>query len=393
MRVRNRDDERLFRKVIDQRRIEGVGVRPHNDSKVRVRKGARAAELIDRRICVPMWRRDVGRDLAAHLHHHHRIRVDVGVAGDRPGLVGRHPGGESRTACVIGRSEGGGKRSPHRFLLISNCGLLHFLKVRRRPASVQHGLAWRIDAHRGLEIPARPTGTGQRLRQIEGIRRRGEERRLARTTAFEPVESITPPWVLQAHHLRSLKLPNTLRVYDRGVSGVTRGESTYSGSVGRLLSAYRRQRRRAVTLVGFLFVVISLGSDRPRPGDDRLVQTFVTPTLIHLSVVFMIALLVLAPEGESLIPAFGLIGIAGLVYSSSIALKVVRMFPSAVTVWLFHGAIPVISYVGIVAAAWLGLTSSPSAYLVLRGVSALFLFAGMRGGWGVAVDITRRKKD
>jgi len=136
----------------------------------------------------------------------------------------------------------------------------------------------------------------------------------------------------------------------------------------------------AVTLVGLLFVVISLGADRLRPGDDRLVRTFVTPTLIHLSVVFMIALLVLSPEGKSLTPTFGLIGVVGLVYSSSIALKVARMVPAEWTVWLFHGGIPIISYAGIVAAAWLGLNSPPHAYPVLRGVSALLLFAGMRNG-------------
>jgi hypothetical protein len=52
--------------------------------------------------------------------------------------------------------------------------------------------------------------------------------------------------------------------------------------------------------------------------------TFITPTLVHFGVVFLIALLALAPEGDSLIPSFGLIGIAGLVYSLRIAVMAAR---------------------------------------------------------------------
>src|SRR5208337_5053395 len=113
----------------------------------------------------------------------------------------------------------------------------------------------------------------------------------------------------------------------------------------------RALRRPPAPLASNDFVSIRDAADRLRPGDDRLIQTFVTPTLIHLSVVFMIALLVLSPEGKSLTPTFGLIGVVGLVYSSRIALKVARMLPVDWAARLFHGGIPFISYAGIVAAA------------------------------------------
>jgi len=146
----------------------------------------------------------------------------------------------------------------------------------------------------------------------------------------------------------------------------------------------------SVTLIGLLFVVITLGAERAERGDERLLQTFLTPTLVHFGVVFLIALLALSPEGGSLILPFGLIGVVGLVYSLGIARKAARSDGLFSDAWLFHGGIPIVCYVGIIAAAWLGVTSIRQAYLVLRVVSALLLLAGMRNAWAVAVDVARR---
>jgi hypothetical protein len=110
---------------------------------------------------------------------------------------------------------------------------------------------------------------------------------------------------------------------------------------------------------------------------------------VYLGVVFLIALLALSPEGDRLILPFGLIGVAGVVYSLSIALKAARTDDAVGT--LFHGGIPFVCYVGILAAAWLSVTSARQAHLVLRAVSALLLVIGMRNTWAVAMEVTRRK--
>ncbi len=147
----------------------------------------------------------------------------------------------------------------------------------------------------------------------------------------------------------------------------------------------------AVTLMGLLFVVITLGADRSKQGDEQLLRTFLTPTLVHFGVVFAIALLALSPEGDSLILSFGLIGLTGLVYSVSIAVKTARRHGLFSEAWLFHGGIPIICYAGVITAAWLGVTSTRPAYLVFRAVSALLLLTGMRNAWAVAVGIARRE--
>ena len=146
----------------------------------------------------------------------------------------------------------------------------------------------------------------------------------------------------------------------------------------------------AVTLIGLLFVVITLGAERVQPGDHRLLPTYLTPTLVHFGIVFLIALLALSPEGDSLILPFGLIGIGGVVYILNIMLKLARNHETW-DAWLFHGGIPIVCAAGIIAAAWLDLTSTKQAYLVLRAVSALFLLGGMRNAWAAAVGVAQSK--
>jgi hypothetical protein len=100
---------------------------------------------------------------------------------------------------------------------------------------------------------------------------------------------------------------------------------------------YQLTGAAAVTLMGLLFIVITLAAEDLGPDEKKLSETFLTPTAVHLGVVFLIALLALSPEGDRLILPFGLIGVAGLVYSVRIALKAART--DAVGA-LFHGGIP-----------------------------------------------------
>ena len=149
----------------------------------------------------------------------------------------------------------------------------------------------------------------------------------------------------------------------------------------------------AVTLIGLLFVVITLGAERAPSGGPRLLRTYLTPSLFHFGVVFLIALLALSPEGDSLILPFGLIGIAGIggvVYILKIMVQPARSHETW-DAWLFHAVVPIVCYLGLIAAAWLGLSSTRQAYLVLRAVSALLLLAGMRNAWAAAVGLAQSK--
>ena len=146
----------------------------------------------------------------------------------------------------------------------------------------------------------------------------------------------------------------------------------------------------AVTLMGLLFVVVTLAAERHEGDDKWLARTFLTPTVFHLLVVFLIALLALSPEADRLVPPFGLIGVLGLAYSASIAVNVARS-GEGWDAWLFHAGIPIVCYLGIIVAAWLGVNSTRPAYPILRAVSALLLLVAMRNAWTVAMEVARRK--
>jgi len=150
----------------------------------------------------------------------------------------------------------------------------------------------------------------------------------------------------------------------------------------------------AVTLIGLLFVVIAFGVERLEQGSAWLLRTYITPTLVHFGGVFLIALLALSPEPNGLILRFGLVGIAGSVYSVNIALRVASNAGLFSDAWVFHGGVPLACYVVILATvttALLGVTSMRQVYLALGIISALLLIVGMRNAWAAATDIARRK--
>ena len=71
----------------------------------------------------------------------------------------------------------------------------------------------------------------------------------------------------------------------------------------------------AGTLIGLIFVVISLGAERAKSGDQDRTRIFVTPVLVHFAALLLIALALLAAF-SNLLRAFllGVLGCAGFGY-------------------------------------------------------------------------------
>ena len=69
----------------------------------------------------------------------------------------------------------------------------------------------------------------------------------------------------------------------------------------------------AATLIGLIFVVVSLGADNAKAGDEHRARIGVTPTLIHFAALLVGALAMLAPLSNiARALALGVIGCAGL---------------------------------------------------------------------------------
>src|SRR6476619_4864262 len=56
----------------------------------------------------------------------------------------------------------------------------------------------------------------------------------------------------------------------------------------------------AATLIGLIFVVISLGADHAKKGDEHRLRVGVTPTLVHFASLLFSALAMMAPLSEHL---------------------------------------------------------------------------------------------
>jgi hypothetical protein len=76
----------------------------------------------------------------------------------------------------------------------------------------------------------------------------------------------------------------------------------------------------AATLIGLIFVVISLGADHAKKGDEHRLRVGVTPTLVHFASLLFSALAMMAPLSDiARALAVGLIGCAGLGYMVNLA--------------------------------------------------------------------------
>jgi hypothetical protein len=86
----------------------------------------------------------------------------------------------------------------------------------------------------------------------------------------------------------------------------------------RWANFYLLMSAAAATLLGLMFVVITLGAER-RQGDAEKIPIYLTPTLSYFASVLYIAALLIVPNHTRLTASLCtcLVGVAGLVYSGS----------------------------------------------------------------------------
>jgi len=75
----------------------------------------------------------------------------------------------------------------------------------------------------------------------------------------------------------------------------------------------------AATLIGLLFVVITLGAERSVQDDTAKIRMYLTPTVLYFSTVLLLAALLTFPNHTRFTASLCicLVGVGGLVYSGS----------------------------------------------------------------------------
>jgi hypothetical protein len=141
----------------------------------------------------------------------------------------------------------------------------------------------------------------------------------------------------------------------------------------------------AAALTGLQFVVIVLGAEMNALGGMPATRAFGTPTIVHFCAVLLVAAILSAPWHALSSAALGLgaCGIGGFAYAVTVVRQARRQtaYVPVFEDWLWHGALPLIAYAALVAAA-VPLRRHPAPSLFVIGAAAvLLLFTGIHNAW------------
>jgi hypothetical protein len=150
----------------------------------------------------------------------------------------------------------------------------------------------------------------------------------------------------------------------------------------------------SATLIGAMFIVVSIGSGYLTEERAGAARNFLTPTTIHLSTVLFGCALIVVPSLDW--RAFGLLyGIgsaAGLAYSAVISLRVGR-HSADIGDRIWYGVVPFIAYGVMGSAAGMAFRQEIAALDVLAVAFAIVLLAGMRNAWDMILFFVTRARD
>ena len=149
------------------------------------------------------------------------------------------------------------------------------------------------------------------------------------------------------------------------------------------------------TLIGLLFVAITLGAGLSTPQGLNATRAFLTPTLILFGSVLLQCMVVLFPW-RSAWPVgiiLGLCGLAGAWYQIHVIL-IQRKIDYASLDWLdrtLFSTMPALGNASLIAGA-AGLIAEKSfAPYAIAGAIALLLFAGIYGAWDITLWLARNR--
>jgi hypothetical protein len=152
----------------------------------------------------------------------------------------------------------------------------------------------------------------------------------------------------------------------------------------------------AATLIGLLFVAVTVGTGFSKSSIVHGTRGFLTPTLIRFGGVLFLSLAVLAPWPSArpigIILSLG--GLAGLAYQIKVA--VMRHKVGLVLLdwhdWLPYVGVPALGSGSLIVGA-VGLLAEKSfAPYAIAGATVLLLFAGIYGAWDLTLWMIKNRE-
>jgi len=153
----------------------------------------------------------------------------------------------------------------------------------------------------------------------------------------------------------------------------------------------------AATLIGLLFVIITLGAERGVKWEDPTakIRMYLTPTVIYFASVLFLAALLTFPNHTRLTATLCicLAGVVGLVYSgtSLIGGGDKKSFEERQDL-ISYAIVPFVAY-GLVVVGAVLILYHPQRGLTFVAVGMLTLLTlGIRNSWAIAIDVSTRPR-
>ena len=150
----------------------------------------------------------------------------------------------------------------------------------------------------------------------------------------------------------------------------------------------------SATLIGAMFVVVSIGFGVLTRDRSASIHAFLTSTVIHLSTALFGALLTMLPQLDWLWfgGIVGLGGLAGAGYSLYLALGF-HQHPNTVrSDWWWYAIVPMIGYVLLLVVAGTAFSQMPTSVALFAAALALMLILGIRNAWDMIVFLVTRDR-
>jgi hypothetical protein len=148
----------------------------------------------------------------------------------------------------------------------------------------------------------------------------------------------------------------------------------------------------AGALIGLQFVVMTLIASEGAPGSRDAVSAYGSPTVVHFCVALLISAALSAPWKGAGAPGFVLTacGIGGLAYAITIFRRArqQRSYQPVFEDWLWHTALPMLAYAGVLfTGIWVWRGSADALYVV-GGAALLLVFIGIHNAWDTVLYVT-----
>src|ERR1700689_3595455 len=144
----------------------------------------------------------------------------------------------------------------------------------------------------------------------------------------------------------------------------------------------------AATLLGLMFVVITLAAERARPGDEAKIPIYLTPTLIYFASVLFLAALLTFPNHTRLTATLCICleGVIGLVYSGTSLLGGDKKNFNERSDRLAYAIFPSAAYGLLVLGGVLSLLAPQRGRTLVAAGMLSLLAVATRNSWSIAID-------